>query len=295
MEKVIGIDLGGTSISGGVVDENGRVLVEKKIKTSNTKEEVLEDIVNLINILLEDNEINKVGIGSPGSIDTEEGKVLSIGGNVADWKGTSIKSYVEDRIENLNVRVDNDANVAGLAEMWIGAGREYNSAVMITLGTGLGGFVYWNNEIIRGARYRASELGHTILYPNGRQCVCGQKGCVERYVSGTGLSENYYELTGKKMSGEEIFENIDKDIDAAKSIDKFIDDLAHFLITIKNFLDPEIIIIGGGVINSSDYWWDEMIESYKSKINSYDNMTITRAEFSNQAGIIGAARLVLDE
>lgn len=295
MKYAIGIDLGGTGIKGGLVNEQGEIIKELSVPTAKDNEAVLENIKDVIASLKSDVKIEGIGVGSPGSIDFKEGKVLSIGGNVTDWSGTEIKKYLEKYFPDTVIKIDNDANCAGLCEMWIGAGRNKNSAVAITLGTGLGGFLYWNEDLIRGYRYRASELGHTILYPNGRLCMCGQKGCTERYVSGTGLEENYFELTGEKKTGEEIMSSINTDKNSRKAVDKFNDDLAHFLITIKNFFDPEILIIGGGVINSSDLWWDDMLKIYKEKINSFDEMPIVKAEYLSQAGIIGAAYLIIND
>ncbi|NLW41837.1 MAG: ROK family protein [Tissierellia bacterium] len=295
MKYAIGIDLGGTGIKGGVVNELGEIIIKKSVPTSTVNTEVLENIKNIIKELSSDYHIVGVGVGSPGTIDFKEGKVLTIGGNVTDWEGTEIKKYLSDFFPGMTIKVDNDANCAGLCEMWIGAGKGHESALAITLGTGLGGFLYWKGDLVRGARYRASELGHTILYPNGRLCACGQHGCTERYVGGTGLEENYFHFSDKRKTGEEIMASIEYDEFSKKTVDKFIDDLASFLVTCKNFYDPSVLIIGGGVINSSDLWWDDVLEKYKEKINSFDDMPIVKARYLNSAGIIGAASLILNE
>lgn len=295
MKYAIGIDLGGTGIKGGVVNELGEILEMKSVPTSNVNIEVLENIKNIIQELMVEYEISGVGLGSPGSIDSNEGKVLSIGGNVSDWAGTEIKKYLIDYFPDFPIKVENDANCAGLCEMWIGAGKNHKSALGITLGTGLGGFLYWKDDLVRGARFRGSELGHTILYPNGRLCACGQHGCTERYVGGTGLEENYFYFSDKRKTGEEIMASIEYDEYSKKTVDKFVDDLASFLVTCKNFFDPSIIIIGGGVINSAEIWWEDMLNKYKSKINEFDDMPIAKAQYLNSAGIIGAASLILNE
>lgn len=294
MKYAIGIDLGGTSIKGGLVNENGEIIKTISSPTTKNNQEILDEINNTITELRGDYEIEGVGIGSPGAIDSREGKVLSIGGNVAGWAGIDIKKNIEKHHGDLLIKVENDANCAGLCEMWIGAGKGHESAVGITLGTGLGGFLYSNNHIVRGQRYRGSELGHTILYPNGRSCNCGQKGCTERYVGGTGLEENYFEYSGERLTGEEIMESIETNENSKKTVQKFTDDLATYLVTIKNFFDPSIIFIGGGVINSSDIWWEDVIRKYKEKINAYDDMPIVKAKFLNSSGIIGAASLILN-
>lgn len=294
MKYAIGIDLGGTGIKGGLVNEMGEIVEQRSIPTSTVNTEVLENIKNIISELRVGYDILGVGVGSPGTIDSKEGKVLTIGGNVSNWEGTEIKKYLQGHFPEYSIKVENDANCAGLCEMWIGAGKGHESALAITLGTGLGGFLFWNGDLVRGARYRGSELGHTILYPNGRLCVCGQHGCTERYVSGTGLEENYFFFSEKRKTGEEIMASIEFDKNSRKTLDKFIDDLASFLVTCKNFYDPSVLIIGGGVINSSDLWWDEVIEKYKTKINAYDDMPIVKAKYLNSAGIIGAASLIIN-
>lgn len=295
MKYAIGIDLGGTGVKGGLVDQNGKIIKSLSAPTSKVNMEVIETISKIIKDLSEDVEIQGLGIGSPGTIDYKEGKVLTIGGNVENWTGMNIKKEISLLHPGIKIKVDNDANCAGLCEMWIGAGKNYKSALAITLGTGLGGFLYYEDQIIRGPRYRAAELGHTILYPNGRLCACGQKGCTERYVGGTGLEETYFELTGQKKTGLEIMETVSTDPYSKKTVERFVDDLASVTVSFKNFFDPGIFIIGGGVINSSHLWWDQYIKSYQEKINALDDMPIVKAKFLNSAGIIGAASLILND
>lgn len=295
MKYAIGIDLGGTGVKGGIVDENGKIIKSLTTKTSKVNKEVIKAISDLIIELSKDLPIEGVGVGSPGTIDYKEGKVLTIGGNVEGWVGMNIKKELEDFHPNITFKIDNDANCAGLCEMWIGAGKGYDSAIAITLGTGLGGFIFYKDHIIRGSKYRASELGHTILYPNGRLCACGQKGCTERYVGGTGLEETYFEFAGQRKTGFEIMESYKTDSYSKMTVEKFVDDLATATVSFKNFFDPEVFIVGGGVINSSHIWWDDYLKAYQEKINSFDQMPIIKAKFLNNAGIIGAASLVLNE
>lgn len=294
MKYAIGIDLGGTSVKGGLVNEVGEIITIKSIPTSKDNNEVIETINSIITELRKDIPIEGVGIGSPGAIDSNKGKVLDIGGNVESWAGVEIKKNVENVHRDIKIKVENDANCAGLCEMWIGSGKGYHTAIGITLGTGLGGFIFWEDNLIRGSGFRGSELGHTILYPNGRVCSCGQKGCTERYVSGKGLEQNYYELSGKEKTGEEITKSVNTDENSKKALEKFIDDLATALVSFKNFFDPEVIIIGGGVIDSSDLWWEDAINKYKEKINAYDDMPIVKSKYLNSSGIIGAASLIFD-
>lgn len=298
MRKVIGIDLGGTTILGGVINENGEIIkrAERETGIGLGKIEVLNRMSQIISELLVDQIIEGIGIGTPGFIDSEEGKVLSIGGNIKDWAGTDIKGELSKTYNDLPIFVENDANVAGICESWIGAGRNLKTFVMITLGTGVGGAIYTSKEgIWHGHRYQGAELGHVILYPKGRVCNCGQSGCVERYISGRAVEELYLEKTGIEMKGKDIFKNSINDLISKQIIDNFVENLAIYIVSLKNIFDPEGIIIGGGVINSKDYWWDKTIDYYKKYSNNPDGMKILPAIYLNDAGMIGAAKVVFDK
>lgn len=297
--KAIGIDLGGTSIKGGIVDENGRIIKKYEHETPKgvDSSEVLKRISFVINELIKDTEdISSVGIGSPGFIDIVNGKVLSIGGNIENWEGTEIVSELSKSFPNLDIYVGNDANLAGLCEGWIGASRGFESFILLTLGTGLGGCIFTKKEgLWYGKNYQSAELGHAILYPKGRKCYCGQRGCVEEYVSGTAIEELYLEKTGISKKAKEIFQVYDEDLDAREIIDDFADNLAIFISSLKNIFDPEGIVIGGGVINARKYWWDRMINTYENYVNNSKGMIILPAMHLNDAGIIGAGKLALDK
>lgn len=298
MKRAIGIDLGGTSIYGGIIGENGEILKRAELETGKGvgAAEVIRRIALVINELLkEDMGITGIGIGSPGFIDTINGRVLTVGGNILGWAGTDIKGELTKKFPNHQIFVGNDANVAGICEGWVGASKGYKSFIMLTLGTGFGGAIYTQDQgIWYGHNYQGAELGHAILYPNGRECTCGQKGCVEQYVSGTAIEKLYLELTGEIKKGKDIFQLYEKHNNAREIIDGFADNLAIYISSLKNIFDPEGIVIGGGVINSRDYWWDRMINSYKSYVNDSKGMTIVPAIYLNDAGMIGAGKLALD-
>lgn len=295
MKYFIGIDLGGTAISGGIVSDTGEILKRYKIKTSKSKSEVLDGIVETINALMDDEyEISGIGIGSPGNIDVEMGRVTNIGGNIVDWANTDIAGHMREHFPNMDVMVENDANCAALCEKWIGAGKDLDSFILLTLGTGLGGGIYLKgSNLIHGHNFLGGEVGHTIFVPDGRQCMCGQRGCTEKYISGTAIELNYLELTGERITGEEVVARLDSDQNARAALDAFAYDFGIFLTTIKNLLDPEGVIIGGGVIHSADHWWDAMLKSYEDHINNYSDINVIKAEYLNDAGIIGAASLPL--
>lgn len=298
MRSVIGIDLGGTSIYGGIINEKGEILkrAERETGTGLGKKEVLNRISEVINELLMGEIVYGIGIGTPGFIDSEQGKVLSIGGNIEDWAGTNIKGELSKVFKDIPIFVENDANVAGICESWIGAGKSLKTFVMITLGTGVGGAIYTSKEgIWHGHRYQGAELGHVILYPKGRPCNCGQYGCVERYISGRAVEELYKEKTGIEKKGRDIFKESISDQVSMNLIDDFAENLAIYIVSLKNIFDPEGIIIGGGVINSKEYWWNKTLEYYQEYSNDPVGMEILPAIYLNDAGMIGAAKVVLDK
>lgn len=297
MKKAIGIDLGGTSINGGLIDEDGNIIkrAEKDTLTAKGRYQVLERISQVIDMLMDEDVIG-IAIGSPGFIDSNEGKVLKVGGNIHDWAGTNIKDELKKEYPNMPIFVENDANVAAICEHWKGAAKKYDNFIMLTLGSGLGGAIYIENHgLVKGHRYRGGELGHAIFIPNGRLCSCGQRGCVEQYMSGNAVENIYEERTGSRKKGKDIFKSINEDEIANEIIHEFSQNLGIYITTLKNMLDPQGIVIGGGVINSKDYWWDCMIESFKKHSNDSDHIDIVAAEYLNDAGMIGAGKIVFDK
>lgn len=294
MNYVIGIDIGGTKINAALIDENGNIIEKEKIETQadKGKDVVLSNIEKVVHKLPLDKAI-AIGIGTPGFIDSKNG-IVTFAGNIDGWTGLNLKKEIEKFVD-IPVFVENDANTALLCEKWVGAGKGYDNIVMITLGTGLGGAVYTEKMgLLEGSHFQGAELGHIIMYPNGRSCTCGQKGCAESYCSGSAIRRHYFELTGNDLNGNEIFERVDKDPKAKEVLDTFEFNLANYLASIRNIFDPEVIIIGGGVINSKSIWWDGMIEKYKKVCNKPNDVDILPAKYLNDSGVIGAGRKAFD-
>lgn len=292
MKKVIGVDLGGTGIEAGVIDEKGRIISQISSPSDGQlgRKAVLDRIRRVVDQLMDD-DISAIGLGSPGFVDVDQGRILSLAGNIRGWAHTDLKGEL-GKYYDLPIAIGNDANLAALCEAWLGAGKDLETFIMITLGTGVGGAIYSRDQgLWLGHQYEGAELGHSILYPGGRECSCGQRGCVERYISGKGLEENYYSLREKSLGGEEIIARLEVDQEASLALDSFMDDLAVFLVSLKNTFDPQGIIIGGGLINAQAYWWEEVKERYRRACNSPGTMKILPASYLNQAGMIGAAKL----
>lgn len=294
MTKTIGLDIGGTKIQGAVIDENGEILKTYRLETCarEGKDKVLDNISKIIDFLKTD-EIEAIGVGTPGFIDSENG-IVTFAGNIDGWTGLNLKEELEKR-SSLPVFVENDANIALVCEKWLGSGKGFDDIVMITIGTGLGGAVYNKKMgLLSGSDFQGAELGHIILHPNGEYCTCGQSGCAESYCSGTAIVRHYEELTRNRLEGQEIFELADKDENAKKVIDRFTSDLAWFLTSLRNIFDPQTIIIGGGVINSKDFWWNDVLEKFNEYCHLSEKIQIKPAKFLNDAGVIGAGRIAME-
>lgn len=296
MRKAVGLDLGGTKINGALVLEDGSILKKSSVKTMNEgdPQKVIKQLADMVKTLSDGEDIIGVGIGSPGFVDWEKGKIMAVGGNIKGWAWTDVKTGLRELLP-LPVVVENDANCAAICEAWLGAGKGFSSFVMLTLGTGLGGAIWLPKlGLWRGSSFRAAELGHSILKPGGRKCTCGQKGCVERYVSGTALEENYYEFSGTRMEGARIVEAYGSDRFANESVDSFAKDLGVYLATLRNILDPQAFIIGGGVSTSMDIWWETMLREFRNQVNDPSLIEILPAEFGNESGMLGAAKCVFE-
>ncbi len=293
MKKVIGIDLGGTKISGGLLDENGNILQSAKVDTQAEKgrDTVIKNIVSLIKKLPYD-QAQAIGIGTPGFIDSENG-IVTFAGNIKGWSGTNLKKEIEKYFD-IPVFIENDANIALVCEEWIGAGKDYDDLIMITLGTGLGGAVYSQGKLLRGSNFQGAELGHMLLYPGGNSCTCGQDGCAEAYCAGSAIANEYNRITGENKTSEEVLSSVDTDENAKKVLEDYKLNLAYFLTSLRNIFDPQAIIIGGGLINAKDLWWDGMVDNFKKVCHKYETVDIMPAKYLNDAGMIGAGKIALE-
>ncbi|MFU0800164.1 MAG: ROK family protein [Xylanivirga thermophila] len=313
MKLYVGVDLGGTNIGAGVVDENGRILHKDEIPTGVGRpyQEIIKDMGDLIKKVIKNagyvvDDIVSIGIGSPGVADKE--KAFIVYANNLYWKhipvGEELRKYV-----NLPVYIDNDANVAGLAEAVCGACQGYRNSVTITLGTGVGSGIIIDGKPYSGSHGAGAELGHMIVSVDGIECTCGNKGCFERYTSATALIREGKEaakthpesLIAKTVKGDLDKINAKVVIDAAKAGDeeglkifrRYIHYLTMGIITIINIFDPDIIAIGGGVSRAGDFLLDALNKEVEEHIFYKDlpHAKLCISELGNDAGIIGAAML----
>ncbi len=313
MKLYIGVDLGGTNIGAGIVDEEGSILVKDEVPTGSSRpyDEIIKDMADLIGEILKQggyelSDVESIGIGSPGCIDNEQGEVVFA--NNLNWKHVPVREELQRHID-LPIYLENDANVAGLAEAVTGACKGVENSVTITLGTGVGSGIIIGGRPYSGSHGVGAELGHMIVRVDGVPCTCGNRGCFERYTSATALiregkkvaKANPDSIIAKSVEGDLDKISAKTVIDAAKAgdevalevFDNYIYYLAMGIVTIINSFDPSIIAIGGGVSRAGDFLLDSLKEQVKEHI-FYKDMPyadIRLSELGNDAGIIGAAML----
>ena len=310
MVHSIGVDVGGTKIAAGLVDEQGRILERARRDSPAADAAQIEDtIADLARELSRGRDIAGVGVGAAGFIDAKRSTVL-FAPNLA-WRDEPLKAELEARL-NLPVVVENDANAAAWGEFAFGAGRDVNDLVMVTVGTGVGGGIVHDGDLVRGAGGVAAEIGHLRVVPGGRACGCGNRGCWEQYASGTalvrearaaavenpGLAAAAIDRAGgdpDRITGPSITQ-------LAAEGDEFalaqVDDLARWLgegmATLAAILDPAVIVVGGGVAETGDLLLERVRRYFSAELTGKKHrpeIEIRQARLGNDAGLIGAADL----
>ena len=296
--KIAGIDIGGTMIKYGLISPTGEISAEGEIPTEAEKgvDNLIQKISDIVEFYSKE-EVVGIAVSGTGQIDGSIGKV--IGGNdiIPGWIGTNLVEKLEKKFSyQIPCEIENDVNCAALGEKWLGAGRGKRDFICVTIGTGVGGGIIMNDNILRGDTCVAGEFGHIQIIKNGEECLCGKKGCYERYASASALVRMVKEKTGLKLNGKEIFtreragETVFKEI-----VDEWIDYLTDGLSTITYIFNPSLIVIGGGVTKQGDYLLERINKSLISKIgiNYKKNLSIKFAELGNNAGMLGAVYLLL--
>ncbi|GGF85632.1 ROK family protein [Paenibacillus aceti] len=294
--NIIGIDIGGTSIKGLVINERGEELHEAGAPTeaSRGKDHIILQMEKVVRQLLDRYpDAAGIGIGTAGRVDVDTGRIVYATDNLPGWQGFELRQWCEARF-NLPVIADNDANTALAGEAWLGAGVGLADLTMLTLGTGVGGANMIGGKLYRGAHWNGGEWGHVVFVPHGHPCNCGMQGCIEQYVSGTALVRLAREAAQQDYaSGREVFAAYEQGNAAvAAVIRRFVDDLALFIHNIHIGLNPRAMILGGGVVEAKALWWD-MLEQRLAALDPA--LDVRAASLGNRAGAIGGARLVLDE
>ena len=284
----IGVDLGGTKTEIIVLDENLNVLERKRVSTPQNN---YNEIINIITTLVFDVSQNisdfTLGICCPGTISKQTGLIKN--SNTQCLIGKSLKKDLENKLEK-NISIENDANCFALSESKMGAGIGFDLVFGVILGTGVGGGIVINDILHCGRTNIAGEWGHHTLHQNGNSCYCGKSGCVETYISGPSLEKRWNKITGLTQSMPEIINNFDYAI-GKQWKDEFLENFGYGLANVIDILDPDAIILGGGLSNI-DFLYTEGIKSIYSKVFSDIVETpILKNKLGDSSGVFGAALL----
>lgn len=312
MKKYIGVDVGGTTVKAALVDENGKILRRSSIPTLATRksDELIADIIAQIKELAANDVYEGVGVGCPGTVDSETGDVM-YSCNLY-WENVPLVKKLCKAL-NKPVKACNDASAAALGEARFGAGKGCSDTAFITLGTGVGGGIVVNGKLFDGYRGMGTEIGHMVIRYGGVPCTCGRNGCLEAYCLATALIRDtvfamqtdrnsamwkFVDGDLNKVDGRTSFECAKKgDATALRVVNKFLDYLAEGITDIVNVFRSQAVIIGGGVSAQEKYITEPLQErvdrlSYGVG-NSGVRTEIVTASLGNDAGVIGAASLVM--
>lgn len=305
----IGIDIGGTKIAGALVDANGNILQESKVPSpADSADGLLAAVVDLVQDLSLNRSILGVGVAAAGFIDAAAANVIYAPN--LNWRNEPLKNRLQSKID-FPVVIENDANAAGWAEYRYGAGRGYKHMTMLTIGTGVGGAIIVDGRVLRGGFGVAGELGHMRVVPDGLPCGCGQNGCLESYGSGTALLKSAralanstdpvgarlreLEATAGELSGAQVYQAIvEGDPGALRLLEQLGTHLGRAIASLSAILDPEVVVIGGGVSAAGELLLGPIRDAYQRNLPARGfrpELELKVAELINDAGVVGAADL----
>ena len=312
-EYAFGIDLGGTTAKIGLFTTSGALLEKWEVATdtSNAGEHILENLAAAVlgkmkEKSIQPEQVEGVGIGVPGPV-LDSSIVPIVCANLGGWGERNVSAQLSGLLDGLKVLVGNDANVAALGEIWMGAAKGAKNAVMVTLGIGVGGGVVVNGKVIDGVHGAGGEIGHiTVNRHETAVCGCGKRGCLEQYSSATGvvrcmkklLDENPDTpcvLRGTEFAAKDVFDAArNGDALAAREVDEMSDTLGMALANIASTVDPEAFLVGGGVARAGDVLFAPLNKHFQEyAFKSCRETPIKQASLGNDAGIYGAVRLIV--
>ncbi len=297
---IAGIDLGGTNLKIALLDLKYRIKYKEVLNTQRftKKEDLISAIVDSVHKILKDNKLNRtnllgVGLGLPGPIDYEKG-IVHFFPNIPGWKEVKLKTILEGKLR-LPVFVDNDAKVMCLAEYKLGAARGVTNAICITLGTGVGGGIIINGNLYRGTSNASGEIGHMPINERGPKCNCGGRACLESYIGNNRILGEARKIFGHGITLEKLSYLVSKGNRKAKAIWlKVAERLSVTLVGVVNLLNPDCIVIGGGVAGAGKVLFDNIKKIILTRAMSVQagHVKVFKARLGNNAGLIGAAILV---
>ena len=293
----IGIDLGGTKIEGIVVDDNYKMIARKRIPTNqaNGYDSILKSIKILCLHLAEKTsvatqesfETTSIGVCTPGALSLDSGLIKN--SNTQCLIGKDLKNDLKNILHH-DVSIENDANCFALAEAKLGVGKDHDIIFGVIMGTGVGGGIIIDGKIHHGRTNIAGEWGHHCLHTGGNSCYCGNKGCVETYISGPALEKNWYQLSGLNQSLLEIIQNSDNQ-NFANWKKTFLDNFALSLSNVIDILDPDMIILGGGLSNIDFLYTEGKDAVYEKVFSDTVDTPIVKNLLGDSAGVFGACLL----
>ncbi|MDU4934575.1 MAG: ROK family protein [Peptostreptococcaceae bacterium] len=291
----LSIDIGGTAVKIALVNQSGDVLILDKYSVSfdNYETPILETVLKSIDVFIDENNIHDISgicVSATGQIDVDKGEVIGTGGNIKNYDGSKIKEELEKKYK-IRTTVINDANAAVLGELFLGKAKGYENVVMITVGTGVGGGIVVNGEVLNGRLGIGGEIGHFSINNGGKPCSCGNRGCYERYASMTALIKRVEEELGiKGINGKDIFDRIPTDEDISNIVDSWIEDISNGLVSLVHIFNPEIILVGGAVSEQKELFIDILREKVMRKVmpNFSVDLKVESAKLGNDAGLVGA-------
>jgi len=286
----IGIDLGGTKIEGILTDENYQSITRKRIPTNQDEgySSILDSIKNLVQELIqESDEKVSIGICTPGALSINSGLIKN--SNTQCLIGKDFQNDLKN-ILNQEISIENDANCFALAEAKLGAGKNSNFMFGVIMGTGVGGGIIIDGKIHHGRTNIAGEWGHHCLHNDGNSCYCGNKGCVETYISGPALEKKWSKMTNQNQPLPEIIKNSDNS-NFSNWKKSFLDDFGSSLANVIDILDPDMIVLGGGVSNIDFLYNEGKNTVYEKVFSDTVNTPIVKNELGDSAGVFGACML----
>ncbi len=284
----LGVDLGGTKTEAILLDETQNIIQRKRILTpQNDYQKILDSISSLVTEISENISDFSLGICTPGAISKQTGLIKN--SNTQCLIGKPLKEDLENKLEK-KISMENDANCFAIAEATLGAAKDFDFVFGVILGTGVGGGIVIDKKLYPGRTNIGGEWGHHTLHRNGNQCYCGKSGCVETYISGPSLENQWTKLTGNSLPLPEILTDIDNEI-GRKWKDEFLENFGFGLANVIDILDPDVIILGGGLSNI-DFLYTEGKESIYNKVFSdLVDTPILKNKLGDSAGVFGACML----
>jgi glucokinase len=310
IDTVVSVDLGGTNIKFGLIDTEGRVLMRTRRETRarQGRDEVIERIYSGVQECLDaaDGKVLGIGICSPGPLDSQAGIVFHTP-NMPGWENAPLREMLAEKF-GIPVNLENDGSAAARGENWIGAGKDVDDMIQLTLGTGIGGGIILKNRLWTGFQHCAGELGHTTVNYNGRLCGCGRKGCIEPYANASGFVMTFMEhiergekpkfyKKGDKVTPKLISQWADDGDEVAASVIEETGKVLGVAVTnLVNALNPQMVVISGGIARAGERLFKPLRETVKERAMypMAEELQIVPSIAEDDAGIIGAARCLLD-